>query len=510
MKTLTYTKTFENKGELTNIFIPTNREWKSTENDNLSVIESGENGILFKKIIEDIKNAKEMVCLQSFLIQDTEIIDELIKAKEQKGVRIFVLDSAEAKLEAKEFEGDESFSTKEYKQMLNEKFKNNFVHRQAGNLHSKFILIDPKTNDAKGYLFTGNFNEKPFFENPELAVELGVGQIQDFFKVFVYHFWKYTTHEQTANEQFDKVNSVGKFDSPKLTQILVTSPDNELSNLKNVLIQAVKKAQNRIIFSTFGFDITNELSQNILAKLLEGVEVIVFCRPREKAIKGNIEELAKNGAKVICHPLIHAKSLLIDEKEAYIFTANFESHGMDTGFETGVKLDEKQIIDLQTIYKKWEETFPFIYAHKKAIQEIDKYVGIEDTRNVKVLETEKEEKISEKIKDIKSLIHVLENINEPKNYKSKKYIVNINVQLDSLSRYKNLKNLESETAENIREITNEIKEITFEKKNKITNKKTKKVEEKIETYKVIILNSINDEVLNCLKDFDKSLKILTE
>src|ERR1039458_2983107 len=72
--------------------------WKSTEKDNLSVIESGESKVLFHKIIKAIDGAKKIICLQSFLIQDTGVIDTLIEAVVGRQVKVFILSSAEARL----------------------------------------------------------------------------------------------------------------------------------------------------------------------------------------------------------------------------------------------------------------------------------------------------------------------------------------------------------------------------------------------------------------------------
>ncbi len=507
MKTAKYTKRFKNTGSLTNIFIPTNKKWQSTENENLSVIETGQGGFLFNKIVDDIRNAKKMICLQSFLIQDTEIIDELIKAQQERNVRIFILDSAETRLKSG-FEEEESFSTKEYKKMLTNKFKCHFVHRQAGNLHSKFILIDPNTQNAKGYLLTGNFNEKPFFKNPELGVELNIEQIKEFFNIFTYHFWEHTTDEQTATKQFDKVKSVGKFEPPILTKILVTSPNKELSNLKETLINAVNKAEKHIMFSTFGFDLKNEISQIILTKLKQGVKVTVFCRPREKAIKGNIEELAKNGATVICHPLIHAKSLIVDNNKAFIFTANFEKHGMDTGFETGIILNKKQMLDLQKVYKQWKGTFPLKYYHKKSIQEISQYRKFE--KDIIDVSSEKIEHLNKKIDKVQDLINVIDKIKEPSKYDEKQYIIEAVIEFESLDEYKKKNKIDDKVTEKNKKITDDITEIIFEKKIIRTNKKGKKVGEKMETYTVIVLEAevLNNTIIDKFRSLDKSLKIL--
>lgn len=377
MHTINFKQTFRNEEILDNVFIPTTNQWHSTEEQQLSVIESGPKQVLFHKIIEHIEQAEEMVCLQSFLIQDTIIIDALVEAS-QRDVKVFILDAAETRLKTEAYPEDDSFIADEYKGMVNNKFRRNFVHRQAGNLHAKFIIIDPKSNNANGFLFTGNFNEKPFKENPELGIELDEVQTNELFKLFVYHFWEHTTDEQNDTETFDKVKPANKFQAPTLAHILCTSPNNDLSNLKATLLAAIISAKNNITFSTFGLDIEHELAQEILLKIKSGIEVIIFCRPREKTIVNHISELQKAGATVHCHPLIHAKSIVVDDKEAYVFTANFEKHGMDTGFEVGMSLSKAQTKDLIGIHNKWKKDFPLTFHSEKSVQEITNYSTFKD------------------------------------------------------------------------------------------------------------------------------------
>ncbi len=504
MKELIYKKQFTNKGIIQDIFLPTNKKWASTESKGLRIIESGEGGILFKNIIIIIEKAEEVICLQSFLIQDTEIINALLKAKIERNVRVFIMDSAEARLNNTGFEEDDSFVTKDYKKMLTEKFKNNFIHRQANNLHAKFILIDPKTN-PQGYLFTGNFNKKPFFDNPELAVNLSKMQIKELFKVFVYHFWEYTTDEQTKNEQFDKVKAIQKFERPKLKNILVTSPDSKLSNLKNTLLESINKSETEIQFSTFGFDINHKLSQSILAKLKSGVKVTVFCRPREKAVNNNIDQLAKNGAEIYCHPLIHAKSLIVDNKEAFIFSANFEKHGMDTGFEIGTKLSKVQIIDLLKIYSNWESTFPFQFKHKALISETNKYFEFDKKGRVFPKEIKKEETSlnNQTIKRVEDLISFFTEIKAPKNYNSQI------IEVSHIAQFQEIPN----NYKLSKQIGKGVETVTYDQ---IIQKKTKKKPQKAKQVEAILItiskikNENVPELIKLLQEGYKGINIFAK
>lgn len=361
-------QTIINKSSISQVFLPSGNQWQSTENQSLSVIESGSQKILFEGIIAAIHTAKKIVCLQSFLIQDTALIDALTQAT-RRGVHVYILDAAETRL-TDSYEDEDRVPEKDYKKMLVDKFEGHFFHRQASFFHGKYILIDPQERYGKACLFTGNFNIKPFVENPELGIWLTPEQRQELYQVFVYHFWEHATHEQNATKDFTRVHPLNRFKPPVLQNLLITSPNEDLISLKPTLLAAIQQAKKSITLSTFGLDYQHELVQAIAKKQQEGVQITIFCRPRQKTIIGHIDQLQKAGATVYCHELIHAKSLLIDEKNGYIFSANFEHHGMDSGLEVGAVLTEQQIEDLKTTYASWQATFPYQFVDKVAVKDM--------------------------------------------------------------------------------------------------------------------------------------------
>lgn len=373
MKSLIKEINIINEGTIPFPILPNGSGWKSTEKEKLSVIESGVGKVLFSKIIKTIDSAKQMVCLQSFLIQDTEIIDALIRAVEEREVKVFVLSSAEARLK-ETIEEEEDFIKANYIHLLDSKFKNHFVHRTAENFHGKYILIDPTTK-PKGFVCTNNFTENGFTENPELAVELNSEQCEELFKVFVYHFWEHSTDEQSSTNEFAKVKAVNKFSLPKLENILLTSPNNKSNSLNKTLLAAINKAKKTISFSTFQLDKNIELVKAISDKAKQNVSVTLFCRPIEKQFNEQLKELLESGVQIYFHPLTHSKSLLIDSKDGYIFTANLIANGLDNGLEVGVKLNEEQTKDLATIHQSWQDNFP---------TRATKVANVKDLKEIKV------------------------------------------------------------------------------------------------------------------------------
>jgi len=233
MKTLTKHTQVINPNSIDYPILKNSTNWISTETNHLSILESGPNGLLYHSILKAIQNATDMVCLQSFLIQDSEIIDALVEAVNERNVKVYVLSSAEARLKER-FDEDEDFIKAKYIEMLEKKFKYNFLFRSAENFHAKYILIDPKSN-PKGFLCTNNFTQKAFFENPELAVELSEKQIRELYKIFVYHFWEHAMYEQNHSNVFDIITPASKFELYNCKEVLLTSPNAKHNTLNSNL-----------------------------------------------------------------------------------------------------------------------------------------------------------------------------------------------------------------------------------------------------------------------------------
>lgn len=431
MKTLIKEISIINEGILQFPILPNGSSWKSSEQSNLSVIESGEQKILFSKIINAIGKAQEFVCLQSFLIQDSAIIDSLLKAV-QRNVKVFVLSSAEARLKDR-IEEETDFIKANYIQLIDNKFRNHFVHRTAENFHAKYILIDPR-NNPKGFICTNNFTENGFAKNPELAVELNKEQCEELFKVFVYHFWEHSTDEQTETNEFDKVKPANKFSLPNLQHILLTSPNTQNNSLNDTLIKTVRNAQKSISFSTFQLDKNTELVKTILDKAKQGIEVTLFCRPIERQFNEQLKDILEAGVQIFFHSLIHAKSLLIDEKDGYLFTANFTENGLDKGLEVGIKLSEQQTADLKQIHTNWKNDFQSKVIKSANVKDLKEVEIFKDGKLTKKILLNDIENKTKKVNKVSDLISFFNQKFEIKDNATKSLKIKLTAEIDDLPK----------------------------------------------------------------------------
>lgn len=402
MKSITKEISVYNNHTLDFPIVPNGDGWKSTEQQNLTILESGPSGVFFNKIIQAINSAQEFICLQSFLIQDSPIIDALVKAVQERSVRVFVLSSAEARLKDGKIT-EEDFITIEYIKMLDTKFRNNFVHRVAENFHAKYILIDPAST-KRGFLCTGNFTDNGFFKSPELAIELNKAQFDELFKVFVYHFWELSTQEQTREQEFKVVMPAGRFTAPQLKEILLMSPNKKLNTLNSALIKAVKGAKESITISTYILDKNIDLIKTLINKVEQKITVTVFCRSIEWLYNEHLKFLKQAGVEIIMHPFMHGKSLLVDGKEGYIFTANLIDKGLEEGFEIGIKLSTEQTQALAQIQQMWLNTFPFKLAGRSKVSELSSIYELrKENTELKTL-SEDQKEISQNVLVVKELL----------------------------------------------------------------------------------------------------------
>lgn len=445
-------------------FLPTGKTWEPNKATNKRFIESGNHLVFY--LVKCIDEAKELICFTSFIFQDGAIVEAIERAI-QRGVKVFVLTSTAHLKQNTIYDVGEDYKQEEFKKMLNNKLRNKCLVRCANNIHAKFILIDPKSKASKGWLVTCNFTELATTKNPELVAVLMKAEIQELFKIFVWHFWEGTTDEQTYKDQFSKIKEVDRFILPEFKSLLLTSSKGEKNSIRNFAKKIIQGAKEKIVFSTFGFEINHELGQLLLQKCKAGITMEIFARNRSKAINKNLEELAKNGAKIYIHDLLHAKFLSVDGEIGSIFTANFEKHGMDDGFEVGLKLGEKDVAQLAGIIESWKTSFSYYTKANISILNLPDNIFVMSEKRLKlqVFEAQKIDKVDV---NPKNLGEVLQQWSKKTDF-NQKMIKNYEFELTL-----NLQEIEEQKLLNTTDLTTNVLLGEYEKEGKPQKKKNPK------------------------------------
>lgn len=314
---------------------------------------------LFRRaLLAAIDAAQQVVLIASFLFSDEEIAKALLRGA-QRGVRIYVLTASEARLNSlpKEDDGFGQRMIQEHKRLL-DSLADAVLLRSAEHFHAKFLIVDPRGPQPRGFLSTANFNPA-LREGVELGIALGGDMVEALSRWFGWVFWHEAEHELSGKGRLARVESPpGRITEPKHKGIWVTTRSH--TSLGAAVLRIIEESQRELIVSSYGFDLDHAVVARLIDKAKQGRKVTVYTRPRP-AVATAVAEMSAAGVRVFAHDKLHAKALL-SEREGIILTANLEAHGLDQGFEVGVQLSQTARADLRTTFEQWQDQFPWQFA----------------------------------------------------------------------------------------------------------------------------------------------------
>ena len=317
------------------------------------VLAAGYSGTLQNKLVELVNEAEEVVCISTFLIEDTEFL-QAVNAASARGVRIYLATSVESQLGKEEDElHDMNERRRIYFEML-KRLEEFALIRTGEHLHAKFIVTDPKTN-PKGYVLTCNLTKKGMGEDLDVAVELTPNQARAVFAQFKAGFLGLAKREDVGGTliEIEKVN----VDYQESGEILAT-----IGNITGILEKAkelISGAKKTIRLSAWTIEADLDVSRMLLEKANQGVSIEAFTRPAATNYPF-LRDLPEN-ASVFCHNLLHAKCIIVDDTRGLMMTANISKRGILEGFETAVVLQDIQISKILQIMEAWKKCATHIF-----------------------------------------------------------------------------------------------------------------------------------------------------
>ena len=341
------------------------------------IFQSGDEKLI-QRILSLISNTKEILCISSFLIQRSDITREIQKCH-KRGVRVYILTAGEVQL-SNPMEDDDSDQEerKEASRKLLKDLGDQALLKTGNNMHSKFIISDPKTN-PRAIVLTSNLTVRALNENLELAVELsGTSAIELFrqlFRQFIIGFWVVAARILSKSEENESSLKATK-NHPEFaktnyvpTEIKWTVNDQGL--IKSRILEMIDISKESISISAWTIISSHPVAIKLLERAKKGVKVTVFTRPHKDNVEF-IKQLISNGGVVYCHNLLHGKSLVVDDKLGLIMTANISKLGLDEGFETAVILKKQQTEVLKKIHNEWKARATYVSSFQTRLKDITK------------------------------------------------------------------------------------------------------------------------------------------
>ena len=380
------------------------------------------NKFFLKFLVEKIKTAREMICVSSYMIQQSDFTDALLEAS-KNGIQVFILTAQYVDLLNADPDYSEDDDPDKHRKMdrirshqiLCEQFSGNVLVRCFSGFHAKYCIIDPRSSQSFGIMMTCNATVGPMTgDNIEIAVTLEPKEIKSFFSHFLFGFWEMAEWELLSGTEFDRVQKNPDF---KIQQGLITLPvtaskpslEQKHTTLLEKIDEMIMKSQKKVILSGWSFNSDHKLLKSLESALDRQVKVTIFTKPRKKNTVA-LERLVEHGADVFGHEKFHAKCIIIDDNYGLIMTANFTRLGLESGFETAVLIDPLDIGSLLEVFHSWEEECHWeLKENIQLLEANEKFLIPDDGEDLKEITIEEEkswhnENPTKKIEDLREFI----------------------------------------------------------------------------------------------------------
>ncbi len=310
---------------------------------------SGKGGELKDRIAKLLASARKKVVVSSFLLADRDVEAAILEAA-GRGVRVYVMLASEARLGDEPGDGEfERRVLAEHNDVLS-RLGGWALIRSAPHFHAKLVLVDPDERPA-GLLLTANLTREALERNEELAVELTPKEVKEAAELVRWAIWEGAEHEMVELGNFRAVKPLGRVDHPAPSpHVLATT--SSVTQLREEAVDLIDGASGELIVSSYGWDAGHPVVERLCARAREGVSLTVLARTRLRAMPA-LAALAEAGARVLGFKWLHAKALWSDSGRGLVMSANLEKHGLDGGFELGLRLEGERADELRIRLERW-------------------------------------------------------------------------------------------------------------------------------------------------------------
>lgn len=319
-------------------------------NNSVEIFTSGKEK--FARLKEDIRNAKEYICLQYYIYNDdnlgNEILD-LLAEKAKQGVQVKVL-----------YDHVGSFSTSNsfFKRMrglgvdAHPFFRVTFrklANRINWRNHRKIVVID----GSIGYIGGMNIADRYVDDSPDgriwrdthLRVKGPIIESMLYSFAIDWNFLRPDAEVQALNAvEYPNAGDVAM-------QLVVSGPVDRWNNLVLCFQQAIASARKRIYIQTPYFLPTDALLKALQGAAISGVDVRIMMPEKTDSIllgfgsRSYIDDCLKAGIKIYLYlpGMLHAKTMIVDDNFITTGSVNFDFRSFENNFEGNLLIYSEDI-----------------------------------------------------------------------------------------------------------------------------------------------------------------------
>ena len=325
-----------------------------TKNNDIKYYKLGE--LAYPEMIQELKNAKNFIFLEYFIIKNGTMWSEILKILEEKakegldvrliyddmGCIAFLPTSYHKQMEAK---GIKCIAFNKLNPFLGV-IMNNRDHR-------KMMIIDGKT------VFSGGMNladeyinlEHPYGKWKDNGIKITGEAVWNFTIMFL-NMWNYYRKDDTDYKKYKYDFSKENLPENGYTVPYGETPlDNEIVG-ENVYLNIINQAQKYVYIMTPYLIIDTDMINSLILASKRGadVRIVVPGIPDKKIVysltTSYFETLIKNGVKIYKYTpgFVHSKVFVSDDNIATVGTINLDYRSLYLHFECGVFMQDVDVV----------------------------------------------------------------------------------------------------------------------------------------------------------------------
>lgn len=308
----------------------------------------------FDALIEDMRNAKESIHIQYYIIRNDELFQEMVEVMAKKaaeGIEVRVLFDAMGCRSVKHKFWKQlekmGIQTAEFFPALMRRLHLRINYRN----HRKIAVIDGTIGYVGGFNigreYLGLDTKFGYWRDTHMRI---VGTAVQSLQIRFILDWNYAAKgKQIAINSYLR-QSTNRPEIPCDIQILSNGPDSRIQNIRNTYLRMIGKAKRSICIQTPYFIPDDPILSALMIAVYSGIEVKIMipCKPDHPfvywATYSYVGELVMAGAKCYTYDdgFLHAKGIVIDEEVLCYGTTNMDIRSFALNFEVNAIIYSKK------------------------------------------------------------------------------------------------------------------------------------------------------------------------
>ena len=318
----------------------------------------------YKRLKEDLKEAKEYILIEYFIISDGKMWDEIyeiLKEKRKQNVKIYIIFDALGSLFKKPKDLKEQLEEANIEYLAFNPFTT-FVRSYINYRdHRKIVVIDGKVG------YTGGINIGDEYINlthrlghwKDCGVRIEGEGIKSLISIF---FTLWNMNKENVNYE-SYINEIEQTNKEKGYVIPFSdNPHNKINPMQNSYINIINNAQKYVYIMTPYLILDSETEQALINTSLSGINIKIITPsiPDKKLVnactKSFYGKLLEAGIEIYEYKpgFIHSKVIISDDEVSIVGTANFDFRSFYLNYECGIWMySTKEELNIK---KDFEET----------------------------------------------------------------------------------------------------------------------------------------------------------